>query len=49
MQVHYFQVQADKNTELGDNGKEPKKLLDVIPFAARQIFTKKELHNVEQA
>ena len=47
MRAHYFKVQADKNGELKDKGQEAKKLRDLIPVAARQIFTTEELNNFD--
>ena len=47
MRGHYLQVQADKNGELKDKGQAAKKLRDLIPVAARQIFTTEELNNFD--
>ena len=47
MRGHYLQVQADKNGELNDKGQAAKKLRDLIPVAARQIFTTEELNNFD--
>ena len=47
MRSHYFQQLADKNRERADKGETLKKLTELIPVVARQIFSWEELQNVD--
>ena len=47
MRSYYFQFQADKNDRLDEQGQPRKKLKDLIPVVARQIFRQDELNNLD--
>ena len=47
MRNHYFQQLADTNRDREERDQPRKKLRDLIPVAARQIFYDCELNNVD--